>query len=101
MSDLIRDLRGICGHDSRSVEHCVTCEAADRLEGLKPLFPTRPAESTLQPAVGDDHNPEQLALLAVMQIEELVSSCLPILDAEQLGDFEQLVLLAVKRGLST
>lgn len=43
MSDLVRDLRGICGHDSRSVEHCVTCEAADRLEGLKPLYTTPPA----------------------------------------------------------
>jgi hypothetical protein len=29
---LVADLRRICGHDSRSVDACVTCEAADRIE---------------------------------------------------------------------
>ena len=29
---LAAELRRMCGHDSRSVDGCVTCEAADRLE---------------------------------------------------------------------
>ena len=33
--DITSQLRTICGHDSRSVDGCVTCEAADDIETLR------------------------------------------------------------------
>lgn len=35
MIDHPSELRRICGHDSRTVDGCVTCEAADAIERLR------------------------------------------------------------------
>ena len=35
MIDHPSELRRICGHDSRTVDGCVTCEAADEIERLR------------------------------------------------------------------
>ena len=35
MTDITWHLRVACGHDSRSVDGCVTCEAADEIERLR------------------------------------------------------------------
>lgn len=32
---IVNELRRMCGHDSRSVEGCTTCEAADEIERLR------------------------------------------------------------------
>ena len=35
MSDITTKLRLVCGHDSRSVDGCLHCEAADEIERLR------------------------------------------------------------------
>ena len=35
MMDITTKLRAVCGHDSRSVDGCVNCEAADDIERLR------------------------------------------------------------------
>lgn len=37
MTDVTMKLRSACGHDSRSVEGCANCEAADEIERLRSL----------------------------------------------------------------
>jgi len=35
MTDLVTDLRRLCGHDSRTIDDCLTCKAADEIEQLQ------------------------------------------------------------------
>ena len=38
MTDITMALRTACGHDSRSVDGCTNCEAADEIERLRAAF---------------------------------------------------------------
>jgi hypothetical protein len=70
MSDITTKLRVVCGHDSRSVAGCTTCEASDMIDDLRrmlakaraPQSPAAQAEPVGNMQAGRDFGPNEVRL---------------------------------------